>query len=201
MERRYDERHFVFFKLYPNFGRKNEHFHRHRYPAHMYFHEVKCGGRNFGVVPCSPWHAFSCAVSLISGLLIFLYLIPKHNPNPKENSKMGLIVRLRCPARGWCRLSPIRATPRFMAAVTELPVLLLLQHGHALAIFREEREGHISLLYLRHCSIFFIALLVWDFLSDLVEMRLAIEPGSSSSFVAVFFFILLLLIRRGYYLW
>lgn len=38
----------------------------------------------------------------------------------------------------------------FIAAVPELSVLLLLQHGHALAIFRKERRTHATLLYLLH---------------------------------------------------
>lgn len=77
----------------------------------------------------------------------FFNVNPKHNPNSKENSKIRLIVRLRCAACGQCRLSPIRATPKFVAAVTELSVLLLLLlHGHALATFREERRT----LYLHH---------------------------------------------------
>lgn len=147
------------FKPFPNFVRKKDYFLRHRYPACELFHHVRYGWSNVVLLPWSPWHTSSCALFLISGLSSFLYLNPKQNPNPKENCKIGLFVSLIYPACGWCRLSPFRGTPMFLAAVLELSVLLLLQHGHALAIFRKERRTHVIALsssFLSWCRTFLI---------------------------------------------
>lgn len=139
----------VFLSLSLILSEKNNYFLRHRYQACENFHCVRYGWSNVVLLPWSPWHTFSCVLSLISGLSSFLCLNPKHNPNPKESSKIWLIVRLTCPADGWCRPSPFRGALRFMAAVPEL-CLFCCCSTVMLWPFSEKREGHVTLLYFPH---------------------------------------------------